>query len=144
MTDPAGPTAEMIAAAARIARFMRTRADADLAGAFAEDAGGVTIIENFAPHVFAGPAAVADWACGFRAHARDLHDLDWRFGAAQDFRTDGTRAFFTLPTEWTGRAGARRFAEQGGWAFVLVRQADGWRVAAYAWAVTAFRWVGPE
>ncbi len=138
------PTEAMRAAAARVARFMQTRADADLTGVFIEaSADFVTIVENFPPHVFAGPDAVAAWARGFRAHARDLSDLVWTFGPAQDFRVEGDRAFFTLPTRWTGQASGRRFSERGGWAFLLAREAGDWRVAAYAWAVTSFRWIDP-
>ena len=41
---------------------------------------------------------------GFRAHAvtGELRDLCATFGAAQDFEQHGDRAFFTLPTHWTG------------------------------------------
>ena len=66
----ATPEPEMLAAAARIARFMETLDDGALEGVFADH---VTIIENFAPHIFSGDGAVARWAAGFRAHAwRDV------------------------------------------------------------------------
>jgi hypothetical protein len=37
---------------------------------------------------------------------------------------------------WTGIASDRRFDEDGGWAFVLVKQRGEWRVRNYGWAVT--------
>ena len=150
MSTSAAPTEDMLAVAARVARFMQTRDDADLVGVFADCTEyGVTIIENFAPHIFTGPDAVERWARGFREHASGLCDLQFRFGSAQDFSISDGRAFFTLPTRWSGRAAgngseaSRRFIERGGWAFVLAGREAPWRVAGYGWAVTSFRWLEP-
>jgi hypothetical protein len=126
--------AAMIAGPQGIARFIATRDDAALAGVFAES--DVTIIENFAPHVFAGPDAVADWRQAMLAHLDGLSGLEFSFGDARDFSRAGPLAFLTLPTEWRGLARGRRFREHGGWAFVLVEAGGDWRVRAYAWAVT--------
>jgi hypothetical protein len=72
-----------------------------------------------------------------RAHARHLRDTVHSFGAAQDFAGAGNLVYFSLPTHWTGLSRGVRFAEDGGWAFVLVSEAGAWRVRHYAWAVTA-------
>ena len=50
---------------------------------------------------------------------------------------DGDRAFFVLPTTWTGKAHGRSFSEEGGWAFVLEETYGRWRILSYAWAVTS-------
>jgi hypothetical protein len=99
----------------------------------------VTIVENFEPYVFEGDTAAERWWHGFRAHAISgkLANLRAAFGAAQDYEQNGDRAFFTLPTRWTGTTDGRRFVEHGGWAFVLVREGGAWRIRSYAWAVTA-------
>ncbi|MBI1210967.1 MAG: hypothetical protein GC190_05855 [Alphaproteobacteria bacterium] len=130
------PDADMMKAVARLAHFMVTRAEADLPDVFADH--GVVIVENFAPHVFHGPTAVRDWAAGFRAHAADLSELNPTFGAPQDFSCDGERAYLSLPTRWTGISRGRRFVEDGGWSFVLLRDGAEWRVQAYGWAVTSY------
>lgn len=130
----ATPEPEMLAAAARIARFMETLDDGALEGVFADH---VTIIENFAPHIFAGDCAVARWAAGFRAHAAGISNLKHAFGAPQDYAVQDDLAFFTLPTTWTGTSHGAKFSEQGGWAFVFVRQNNRWRIQGYGWAVTA-------
>jgi len=132
------PSSGMIAAAARLAHYMETRDAGDLADVFAGE--GVTIIENFAPHVFVGGDAVTSWAAGYGEHARALSELKHAFGEPQDFTSDGERAFFTLPTTWTGLQDGRRFSERGGWAFVLSRRGEAWRVQGYGWAVTEFCW----
>jgi len=130
------PDRQMIDAVGRLVRFMVTRAEADLVGVFADT--GVVIVENFAPYVFHGPTAARDWAKGFRAHAANLAELRPSFGTPQDFSSDGERVYFALPTHWSGLSSGRRFEEDGGWSFILVRDGADWRVQAYGWAVTAY------
>ena len=96
----------------------------------------VVIVENFAPYLFDGLHAVQRWAEGMRGHVDTLEALAHRFGAAQDFSTSGDRAYFSLPTQWTGRAGKQGFIEDGGWSSVLVKENGAWRVLGYGWAVT--------
>ncbi len=131
------PDAAMMLPIDRLRRFMAECGGAAPGEAFAAD--GVVIVENFPPFLFTGQDAVARWAAGFREHARasGLAQLSAGFGAAQDFRREADRVFFTLPTEWTGLAQGVGFAETGGWAFVLVETAEGWRLLGYAWAVVS-------
>jgi len=129
-----GPAPEMLAVAERVARFIETLDAADIDGVFADR--DVTIIENFAPYRFDGPRAVSDWAAGMRAHREATADLHHVFGAPQDFSRTDNQVFFSLPTTWTGTSGGRPFTETGGWAFVLTKQDDAWRVQSYGWAVT--------
>ncbi|HEY4941578.1 MAG TPA: hypothetical protein VII56_09120 [Rhizomicrobium sp.] len=132
-TEAAQPDAAMLEPVERIARFIAGGGEENLS-AFAD--GDITILENFAPHLFRGPDAVALWAQDMRKHTTALSALKHRFGPAQDFTRDGDRVFFSLPTHWSGVAAGRRFAEDGGWAFVLMKQDGRWRVRNYAWAVT--------
>ena len=129
-----GPDPEMLALAERVARFIETLDAADIDGVFADR--DVTIIENFAPYRFDGPRSVDDWAAGMRAHREATTDLHHSFGAPQDYSASGDRAFFALPTKWTGTFRGTAFVETGGWAFVLTKQSNGWRVQSYGWAVT--------
>jgi hypothetical protein len=136
VTAKAAPDAVMMLPVRALVEFMATLDDALLADVFAAD---TVIVENFAPYVFRGPDATARWRAGFREHAATLAGLIVTFGTAQDFSVDGDTAYFVLPTTWTGRTREKPFREEGGWAFVLERRGEGWRVACYAWAVTAFR-----
>ncbi len=129
------PDFEMIAPIERIARFMETLDARLLENTFA--AGGVILIENFPPYVFQGHHAAARWAMSFAKHAKNITGLRHSFGDPQDFSRQGETVFLSLPTTWTGASGGRPFVETGGWAFVLVRQARGWRVRNYGWAVTS-------
>lgn len=129
-----GPDPEMLALAEGVARYIATLDDADIANVFAER--DVTIIENFAPYRFEGATAVDRWAAGMRAHREATADLHHTFGPVQDYSRTGDLAFFALPTTWNGTFRGTKFVETGGWAFVLVKQPNGWRVQSYGWAVT--------
>jgi hypothetical protein len=129
------PDAEIMAPIERIVRFMETLDSRFLDDAFA--GAEVVLIENFPPYVFEGGDAVARWAKGFAEHAKNISELRHSFGDPQDFRRDGELAFLSLPTTWQGKVGASSFIETGGWAFVLVKNARGWRVRNYGWAVTS-------
>jgi hypothetical protein len=128
----------MMAPVRAVAEFMATLDATHLDGVFTDDA---LIVENFAPYIFRGADALARWREGFRDHAARLGALKAAFGTPQDFRRTGDTAYFVLPTTWTGLTRGKPFEEDGGWAFVLARHGESWRVACYAWAVTAFRQV---
>ena len=132
------PTAAMIEPVRTLASFMAGLPGGRLPTMFASS--GVTIIENYPPFIFSGRNAVKRWEAGFRAHAAEgqLTELVANFGPAQDFTVIGARAYFVLPTTWTGRTAGKRFEESGAWSFVLVRADLGWRVLGYGWGVTAY------
>lgn len=130
------PDAGMMAPVEALVRFMTTLDERDVRQAFAGE--GVMIVENFSPYLFQGRDAVQTWITGFREHAEGLSGLEHCFEPACDFSVSGSRAFFTLPTCWKGRTKGRPFEEKGGWAFVLERDGERWRIKAYGWAVTAF------
>ena len=128
-----GPDSSMLAPVEMIARFIAGGGGENLL-AFADS--DVIILENFAPHLFRGEGAVTCWAQAMRAHTRTLSAMTHSFGPAQDFGGDEAQAFFSLPTHWRGKSNGRAFEEDGGWAFLLLRQNGAWRVKSYAWAVT--------
>jgi hypothetical protein len=132
------PDTEMMALATRLERFIATSDAALLDGLFART---VTIIENFAPHIFHDAAT---WRDAMREHVQALSDLQFAFGAHQNFHVTGERAYFDLPITWTGKVHGKRFEELGGSAFVLQREDGPWRIAGYAWSVIQMRYSDGE
>ncbi|AYV48061.1 hypothetical protein CFHF_24195 [Caulobacter flavus] len=133
------PDAAMMAAPEALARFLETLDARLLDGVFS--AGEVTILENFAPHVFLGQEGLARWRGIMTGHVGAIGELRHEFGAPQDFALTDEIVYFTLPTHWTGVRDGRRFEELGGWSFVQAREDGGWRVRSYGWAVVSFDWL---
>ena len=132
------PTAAMMEPVQGLVTFMSTLRRGEQPTVFARR--GLCIVENFAPFLFCGLEAAANWAAGFRAHAAEggLKNLAATFGEAHDFKRAGKRVYFSLPTTWTGLTQGKRFEEHGAWSFVLVQEDAGWRIAGYGWGVTAY------
>jgi hypothetical protein len=131
------PTAAMMEPVHGLVTFMSTLSRGSQPMVFAKR--GVCIVENFSPYLFCGLQAVANWSAGFRSHAAadGLANLAATFGEANDFSQSGKRAYFSLPTTWTGIAAGKHFEEHGAWSFVLVQEDAGWRILAYGWGVMA-------
>jgi hypothetical protein len=132
------PTAAMMEPVQGLVMFMSTLRRGEQPMVFARH--GVCIVENFAPFLFCGLQAAANWSAGFRAHAAEDHlrDLAATFGEAHDFKRSGKRVYFSLPTTWTGLRQGKRFEEHGAWSFVLEQENIRWRIAGYGWGVTAY------
>lgn len=131
------PTPAMLEPVNGLVSFMSTLRRGEQPTVFARR--GVCIVENFAPYLFCGLQAAANWAAAFRAHAAadELKDLNATFGAAHDFSQSGKRVYFSLPTTWAGQTHGRHFDEQGAWAFVLEQENNRWKIIGYGWGVTA-------
>jgi hypothetical protein len=133
MAPPEQPDSAMMAPIERVAAFIASGAVGSPVETFAGS--DVTIIENFAPYLFSGPAAVEAWALGMRAHLSGVTALRHRFGQPHNVSRSGDQVFLSLPTEWSGCIDGRAFTEKGGWCFVLTKQGRDWRIRNYGWAV---------
>jgi len=135
------PTPAMMQPVKGLVAFMSTLPPSEHPDVFSHH--GLCIVENFSPFIFFGPRAAAQWEAGFRAHAGELSGLVATFGEAFDFSVSGRRAYFSLPTTWTGLSQGRHFEEHGAWSFVLESERPGpargqWRIVGYGWGVTAY------
>jgi hypothetical protein len=129
------PTAAMLEAVHGLVAFMSSPRGTDHLAVFAPH--GLCIVENFSPYLFCGPNAAQEWQSAYRAHSVGESGLVATFGAARDFSESGDRAYFSLPTTWTGILNGNHFEELGAWAFVLERDGARWRVLGYGWGITS-------
>ncbi len=128
------PDAAMMAPVIALAGYMAHVQGAVLPPVFADD--GLAIIEDFAPYIFSGKNAAAQWDAGFRHHAIPLKDLNFSFASAHAFERSGNRVYFVLPTTWHGLYKDRQFEEHGAWSFVLTNTSGRWLILAYGWGAT--------
>lgn len=128
------PDAAMMAPVTALASYMAHVERAVLPPVFVED--GLVIVEDFAPFIFSGKEAAAQWDAGFRHHAMPLKELRFSFGPANAFERSADCVYFVLPTKWSGIYKDRRFEEHGAWSFVLKNTAGQWRILAYGWGAT--------
>lgn len=124
---------ELLEPIEKVARYLETGEDKYLS-AFAKK--GVVIIENFKPHLFEGEDAVQRWSKVIKSWHTQPINLVHTFGQVHDLSVGQDLAFVSMPTHWTGLRGDIPFQEDGGWAFVLVKEDGAWKVRNYGWAVT--------
>ena len=125
----------LLAPIEKVVRFLET-GDVSLLSAFAKK--GVVILENFPPHLFEGEDSVKRWSekiLSWHELPSDLV-LKHRFDSVQDLRVGEDQAFLSLSTHWTISEDGETFEEDGGWAFLLVKEEAEWKVKSYGWAVT--------
>lgn len=104
-----------------------------MAAVFADSA---AILDGMAPHLWQGPSATRDWY-------RDVLIEGEQHGAAGYFVTlgepvhnnvTGDSAYVVVPTTMTFTVRGNRVTQTGAFFTVaLRRQAQGWRIAAWAW-----------
>jgi hypothetical protein len=75
-----GRDATILAPVMALASYMARVEGNVLPSVFVDD--GLVIVEDFAPYVFSGKDAVAQWDAGFRHHAIPLKDLKFSFDGA--------------------------------------------------------------
>src|SRR5258708_35437878 len=102
------PTAAMMEPVQGLVTFMSPLRRGEQPTVFAGR--GPCIVENFAPFIFCGLEAAANWSAGFRAHAAEggLKNLAAIFGEAHDFKRSGNRVYFCFLTTLTGMTSGER------------------------------------
>jgi len=84
-----------------------------------------------------GPPHV--WAQGFDADAKAHHITDPRMDYAAPIRaeSDGKSAYIVLPTVYRIKQNGRSMSAAGTMSFVMIRTADGWKIASWTYSAPA-------
>jgi len=94
------------------------------------------IIDNFAPHVWQGAAACADWAASFATYSTAAGDTDAvvTTGKPKQLIITGDRGYAVYPAKYAYKEHGKPVMEQALWTFALQKLAAGWRITGWAWA----------
>jgi hypothetical protein len=104
--------------------------------AFATYASGtVTIVDEFAPHIWTGPDAAHQWADAYDKHAQATGVTDGKVTYGKPTRTevDGDVAYLVLPTVYLYKEHGKPLQEEGEMTVVLNRQAGEWKIRSWTW-----------
>ena len=104
--------------------------------AFAAYATGViTIVDEFAPHIWTGPDAAHQWADAYDKHAQATGVTDGRVTYRQPTRTEveGDVAYVVMPTLYLYKEHGRELREEGQMTVVLNHEANGWKIRSWTW-----------
>lgn len=105
--------------------------------AFAAYASGdITIVDEFAPHIWSGPNAAHQWADAYEKHAQatGVTDGNVTYGKPTRTEVDGDVAYVIMPTVYTYKEHGKPLREEGQMTVVLNHEADGWKIRAWAWS----------
>jgi len=98
--------------------------------------GDVAIIDEFAPHYWTGPAALASWAADFGKYAAANGETDGKVvtGKPTRMEVEETAAYVIVPAHYTFKAKGVAMVEDGQMIFALKGKAKAWKIAAWTWS----------
>ena len=108
----------------------------DTKSAFAAYAPGVVlIIDEFAPHRWAGPTAAQEWAAAYDKHAQatGVSDGSVKYSAPTRTEIEGDVAYVIVPTVYLYKEHGRAMKEEGQITVVLHAQSGAWKISAWTW-----------
>ena len=95
------------------------------------------ILDGMAPHVWQGPKATEDWYRDVLTEGKEHGASDYFVTVAEPLHNDitGEAAYVVLPATMTFRVKGTTVTQSGAVFSVALRKtAEGWRIAAWAWA----------
>ncbi len=108
----------------------------DVKSAYAAYAPGtITIVDEFAPHLWVGPDAAHEWAADYDKHAAATGVTDGlvKHGAPTRTVIDSDTAYVIIPAFYTYKEHGRPMAEEGQMTFVLHAETAGWKIRGWTW-----------
>ena len=94
------------------------------------------ILDGMAPHLWQGPTASQDWYRDVLTEGEHLGASGYfvTLGEPRHVNVTGDAAYVVVPTTMTFQLKGRQVTQKGATFTVALRkQADGWRIAAWAW-----------
>lgn len=98
--------------------------------------GDITIIDEFAPHVWMGPDAPHAWLDDYAkdSAAKGLTEGHVRYGRPARGEVEADAAYLIVPTLYTFKLNGTPMAEEGQMTFVVNHEASGWKIKGWTWS----------
>jgi ketosteroid isomerase-like protein len=99
--------------------------------------GNVAILDEFAPHYWAGAHAYDMWNNDFAALAKKQGDTDplVTTGKPLHVSAEGDRGYAVVPAVYTFKEHGKKMTEHGLWTFAMQKTGGEWKIAAWSWAL---------
>ena len=120
-----------------VAQFLDGFNKGDTKAAVATCAPQTAIIDEFAPFIWQGSTACADWASDFDAYAtkNGMTEPVVVTGKPRHVDVEGDRAYVVVPADFKFKVKGKPTAEKGSiFTVALQKLPAGWRITGWAWA----------
>jgi ketosteroid isomerase-like protein len=97
--------------------------------------GAITIVDEFAPHIWTGPDAARQWADAYDKHAQATGVTDGKVTYGQPTRTEMDRdvAYVVMPVVYLYKERGQPLQEEGQMTVVLNCEARSWKIRSWTW-----------
>jgi hypothetical protein len=122
--------------AAPIRQFIDGFNSGNVESAFAAYATGpITIVDEFAPHLWTGPNAAHEWADAYDKHAQATGVTDGKvtYGKPTRIEEVADAAYVVLPTVYLYKERGKPLKEEGQITVVLNRESGAWKIRGWTW-----------
>jgi hypothetical protein len=123
--------------AAPVRQFIDGFNTGDVQSAFAAYATGpITIVDEFAPHIWSGPNAAHEWADAYDKHAQATGVTDGKVTYSKPTRVERNAevAYVVIPTVYLYKENGKATREEGQVTAVLNRESGVWKIRGWTWA----------
>ncbi len=106
-------------------------------GAAAYYAPAPTIIDEFAPHIWSGANAFAQWGSDYGVYAKDrgMTEASMRLMSPRHVSVEGDRGYAVVPAIFDFKRGAKQVHEAGTMTFAMQRIDGAWKIAGWTWTI---------
>jgi hypothetical protein len=97
--------------------------------------GPITIVDEFAPHIWSGPNAAHDWADAYDKHAQATGVTDGKVTYGKPTRVEqvADAAYVVIPTVYVYKEHGKPLKEDGQVTAVLNRESGAWKIRGWTW-----------
>jgi hypothetical protein len=124
-------------AAAPVRQFIDGFNSGNVQSAFAAYASGpITIVDEFAPHIWTGANAAHEWADAYDKHAQATGVTDGKVSYGKPTRIEevADAAYIVMPTVYLYKENGKPLKEEGQITAVLNRESGVWKLRAWTWS----------